>query len=42
MGQRLYFCTGNLGSRFALAINDFLAMVLFLRRDGSLSPRSIF
>jgi hypothetical protein len=25
-GQRLYFCTPNLGVRFALAINDFLAI----------------
>jgi hypothetical protein len=32
-GQRLYFCTGNLVGRFALAINDFLA-ILYLRKGN--------
>ncbi len=35
-GQRLYFCTSNFVGRFALAINDFLAMRFSV---GAGSPR---
>lgn len=37
-GQRWYFCTLNLGVRFALAINDFLAMPVSAG-NGAARPR---
>ncbi len=39
-GQRWYFCTSNLGGRFALAINDFLA--IRFSAGGVIRPRLYF
>src|SRR3972149_3769658 len=41
-GQRLYFWTGNLVGRFALAINDFLAINLSVKAGSLPLPLDYF